>query len=186
MKQGKRICNELKKVRKRISDANGIVYNPTPCSHEGDCAGTCPACDAELRYIERELSLRRMAGKAAVIAGLSIGVMSLSSCGEKKTVESTPNKQKILLKEKPIRQQQTGDSSAVDSEDTVEKPVKFYPPVPIVGAVVVEVPHFPGGADSLQQFLKSNLVYPDSCKRAGIEGRVVVLFAIAVTELCLT
>ena len=114
MKQGKRICNELKRVRKRIADANGIVYNPTPCSHEGDCAGTCPACDAELRYIERELSLRRMAGKAAVIAGLSIGVMSLSSCDRKK-VENVPVRETVEPPETLM-----GDTTLSVNSDTLE------------------------------------------------------------------
>lgn len=80
MKTGKKICRELKGIRKKIADANGIKYEPTKCNHRGDCAGTCPACDAEIRYIEHELNLRRLAGKAAVVAGLSLSVASLSSC----------------------------------------------------------------------------------------------------------
>ena len=80
MNYGKKICKELKAIRKKIADANGISYSPSKCNHRGDCAGTCPACDAELRYIERALSLRRLAGKAAVVTGLSVGLASLSSC----------------------------------------------------------------------------------------------------------
>ncbi len=76
MKNGKKVCNELKAVRKRIAEANEIVYNPTECTHEGDCRGTCPKCESEMRYLEHQLDLRRMLGKAVVIAGLGLSVTS--------------------------------------------------------------------------------------------------------------
>lgn len=109
MRYGKKICKELKTIRKAIADANGIAYDPKPCNHRGDCDGTCPACDAEVRYIERELTLRKLAGKAAVVAGLSLGVASMTSC------------HKILrpdvrgLSERP--HQLAGDVAAIDSVD---------------------------------------------------------------------
>ena len=48
MKHGKHICNALKQVRLDIARANGIEYQPRECHHEGDCAGTCPACESEM------------------------------------------------------------------------------------------------------------------------------------------
>ncbi len=80
MKAGKRICKELKAVRKKIADTNGIEYHPTKCNHKGDCAGTCPKCDEELRYIERELNRLQAIGKAAVVTGVSLGISALTSC----------------------------------------------------------------------------------------------------------
>ena len=80
MTKGKAICKALKSVRKRIAEANEIVYEPRECHHEGECAGTCPACEAEVRYLERQISLRRRAGKAVVIAGLSMSLGTLASC----------------------------------------------------------------------------------------------------------
>ena len=56
---GKVTCEALKKVRKQIADANGIPYEPAVCTHNGNCPGTCPACEAEVRYIERELAARK-------------------------------------------------------------------------------------------------------------------------------
>lgn len=79
MENGKKVCKELKAVRKQIADANGIEYVPNECSHKGDCPGTCPACEAEVRYLERELSLRSKLGKATVVAGLSIAVAACAS-----------------------------------------------------------------------------------------------------------
>jgi TonB family protein len=47
------------------------------------------------------------------------------------------------------------------------------------GVSVVQVqPEFPGGADSLQSFLKANLVYPDSAKYKRIQGRVYIGFLV--------
>ena len=51
MKRGKYVCKTLKEIRKQVADANGIDYEPTECTHEGDCAGTCPRCEQEVRYI---------------------------------------------------------------------------------------------------------------------------------------
>ncbi|TAH43778.1 MAG: energy transducer TonB [Bacteroidetes bacterium] len=47
------------------------------------------------------------------------------------------------------------------------------------GVSVVQVqPEFPGGTDSLQSFLKSNLRYPDSAKYNRIQGRVYIGFLV--------
>ncbi len=79
MERGKKICNTLKAIRLDIARANGIKYAPRECHHEGDCAGTCPVCESEMRYLEREIARRRTLGKAAIVAGLSLGLMSLSA-----------------------------------------------------------------------------------------------------------
>lgn len=80
MSRGKRVCEILKAVRKQIADANGIFYEPRVCTYKGDCQGTCPVCDFEVRYLERELSACRKAGGTVKIAGI-VSVMSLVSCG---------------------------------------------------------------------------------------------------------
>ena len=45
------------------------------CQYKGDCKGTCPKCEAEVRYLESQLHKRQMLGKAVVVAGLSLGVI---------------------------------------------------------------------------------------------------------------
>lgn len=80
MKRGKHICETLKGVRSEIARANEIDYTPRECHHEGDCAGTCPACESEMRWLEGQLRLRQSLGKAVTIAGLSLGLASLTSC----------------------------------------------------------------------------------------------------------
>jgi protein TonB len=42
----------------------------------------------------------------------------------------------------------------------------------------IRKPEYPGGLDSLSAFLKRELVYPRKAKRKGIQGRVMVVFAV--------
>ena len=74
MKPGKKICETLKAIRSDIASANEIDYTPTPCNHEGDCDGTCPACESEMRWIERQLRVRQALGKAVTIASVSMAL----------------------------------------------------------------------------------------------------------------
>ncbi|MBR6104612.1 MAG: hypothetical protein IKP81_06115 [Paludibacteraceae bacterium] len=93
MEKGKKLCQELKNIRKQIADANEIDYAPNECQHKGDCRGTCEKCEQEVRYIEQQLSLRKAAGKAIKIAGLFTGMAALSACGAATTdlnIDSTP------------------------------------------------------------------------------------------------
>lgn len=78
MKRGKQICKQLKAVRQRIADENGIPFSVRECTHKGDCRGTCPRCEAEVRYLEQALAQRISLGKAATVAGLTL---SLTACG---------------------------------------------------------------------------------------------------------
>ena len=81
MKRGVKICETLKSVRKKIAEANNICYEPRECNHKGDCIGTCPACEAEVKYVESELSLRKQMGEAIRIAGVAAGIGALAiSC----------------------------------------------------------------------------------------------------------
>ena len=83
MEQGKQICETLKAIRRDIAEANGIDYSPAECTHKGDCAGTCPKCEQETRWLERQLRNRQALGKAVTIAGLSVALGAMSSCHPK-------------------------------------------------------------------------------------------------------
>lgn len=72
--KGKEKCKALKEIRQQIAAANDISYAVSECTHQGDCKGTCPKCEAELRYLERELAIRKGLGKAVAVVGLSAGV----------------------------------------------------------------------------------------------------------------
>ena len=75
MAKGKTTCRILKEIRRQIAEANDIEYVVEECQYKGDCKGTCPKCEAEVRYLESQLHKRQMLGKAVVVAGLSLGVI---------------------------------------------------------------------------------------------------------------
>ena len=77
---GKQKCKILKEIRQRIADENDIPYVTRECTHQGNCAGTCPRCESELRYLERQLALRSSMGKRVAVAALCAG-MTLGAAG---------------------------------------------------------------------------------------------------------
>ena len=82
MPKGKQTCKILKEIRKQIAAENDIDLVVEECGYQGDCAGTCPRCEAEVRYLEQELEKRQRLGKAVMISGLAVTTMlGLSSCG---------------------------------------------------------------------------------------------------------
>lgn len=69
---GKEKCKLLKQIRKEIAESNGIVYLTAECTFEGECRGTCPKCDAEIRYLDDQLQQKAARGEKVSLAGLSL------------------------------------------------------------------------------------------------------------------
>ena len=155
MKRGKRICKTLKEVRMQVAKANDIKYAPTECHHKGDCAGTCPKCEAEVRWLEQQLQLRRQLGKAVAVVGVSMGLAALTSCESQLTEMNADN----------------SISSAMTQ--SVGNRISEW-----MGDIVEHHPSFPGGQQALLDFLRQNVNYPEQAKKDSIEGRVVVGFVI--------
>ena len=64
----------MREVRQRIAKENGISYKPVECHHEGECSGTCPGCEKELRYLEEQLRNKQRGGLGLKVAGIAAGV----------------------------------------------------------------------------------------------------------------
>lgn len=77
MNKGKSTCKVLKEIRRRIADENGIRYIPKACHYKGECAGTCPACEAEVRYLEGELKRKQRNGFALKLGGIAAGLCTM-------------------------------------------------------------------------------------------------------------
>ena len=78
---GKNKCKLLKEIRQKIADENDISFVTTECKFKGECTGTCPKCEAEVRYLEQELEKRKKAGKAVAVAGIAAAmVVTASGC----------------------------------------------------------------------------------------------------------
>ena len=140
MAKGKSTCKLLKDIRQQIADANGISYQPKECHHKGDCAGTCPACEEEIRYLERELKARKGNGFGMKVAGIAAGVcatvMPMTAAAQAVKPDSTANSPVQTTKKAPIKVVDLSDSCAspvvvrgmvIDAEDKE----------PVIGASVV-------------------------------------------------
>ena len=74
MDKGRTICKVLKDVRQKIATENGISYHPEECHHKGECTGTCPGCEKEIRYLEEQLKNKQHSGLGLKVAGIAAGV----------------------------------------------------------------------------------------------------------------
>ena len=91
MNPGKNRCEYLKEIRKRIATENNIPLEQRECTFKGECSGTCPFCETELRYLEKELHKRKTLGKAVTVAGIALSsVMMFPACGPKTVLEGEP------------------------------------------------------------------------------------------------
>ena len=116
MAKGKSTCKLLKSIRQQIADANGISYQPKECQHKGDCTGTCPACEEEIRYLERELKARKGNGFGMKVAGIAAGicatVMPMTAVAQAVKPDSTANPPVQTTKKAPIKVVDLSDSCA--------------------------------------------------------------------------
>ena len=139
MVKGKSTCKLLKDIRQQIADANGISYQPKECHHKGDCAGTCPACEEEIRYLEHELKARKGNGFGMKVAGIAAGicatVMPMTAAAQGVKSDSTANR--------PVHTAKKGDVKVVDLSDGCASPVVVRGMVigsddkgPVIGASV--------------------------------------------------
>ncbi len=130
MAKGKSTCKLLKSIRQQIADANGISYQPKECHHKGDCAGTCPACEEEIRYLEGELKARKGNGFGMKVAGIAAGicatVMPMTAAAQAVKSDSTANPPVQTTKKAPIKVVDLSDGCAspvvvrgmvIDAED---------------------------------------------------------------------
>ena len=204
MKRGKKICGELKKIRRRIADENGIKMDIPECTYEGECRGTCPRCEWEVKYLEKTLFERMKLGKIATISGLAL---TLSSCNggegigpDIQVVGDVPNTDTENVVSETIPppppepewpddipvelgfveyEEDTFAAALKPNEDTIEKEiVEGEMPIPEneIFISAEEMPEFPGGEQAMYAFLVKNLRYPAG--EQHIEGNVYVQFVV--------
>ncbi len=77
MARGKKTCKILKDIRRQIAEVNDIEFVTSECRYKGDCLGTCPKCEAEVRYLEQQLRSRQLSGKLVNFAGISAGAIAM-------------------------------------------------------------------------------------------------------------
>ena len=80
MNPGKNRCEFLKEVRRRIAHENNIPLQQRECTYGGECSGTCPFCETEVQYLEKEIYRRRALGKAVTVAGIALSSLAIGAC----------------------------------------------------------------------------------------------------------
>ena len=206
MYKGKSTCRELKRIRKMIAEQNNIPLEDSECHYEGDCAGTCPKCDAEVRFLENALRKSKQLGKVVTLSGAAL---AFSACGNQAPVET----------QSPYTVDSADVVMQIDSTDT--DTLKIPPPpdefdvlLGIVGREepyydsivqppneefltgevamdsdyddkgeeiidpIEEKPQFPGGEEAFMKYIEENLVYPEKAKEDSITGKVLVKFVV--------
>ena len=117
MARGKQTCKILKEIRRQIAEANGIEFATSECRYKGDCLGTCPKCEAEVRYLEQQLRARSLAGKAIALAGISAGMILMSGCSG-----TSSNQSSVPLTEDSIEVVDSSDyEGEIDEEYLLSK-----------------------------------------------------------------
>lgn len=154
---GKNICHQLKNVRRSIAEENGIPLEIEECTYKGECSGTCPKCEAEVRYLESELAKRIILGKAATIAGLAVGLAAGSAQAQAPVIPPVVH----------------------DTSSRIVEPLagEVMAPDPVF-VNVDEPPTFPGGDEALKKFIDDSIHYPLLAAEQNVGGTVIVTFTV--------
>ena len=80
---GKEKCRILKEIRAEIARKNDIEWVVSECKHQGNCKGTCPRCEQEVRQLEEALARREALGKKVAVVGISASIaLSVTGCSD--------------------------------------------------------------------------------------------------------
>lgn len=192
MTRGKRTCRILKKIRRQIAEANDIEFVTSECRYQGDCAGTCPKCEAEVRYLETQLAARQLAGKAVALAGIS-AAMFLTGCGTSDRTDSTTVTEPAdsvaclsTVKDSVITTHGEVDLDVVGNagkEEVILEIKSEEDPVDDnrIFDVAEQKPLFPGGEKALLDYVKKHIRYPKTAEADNVQGRVIVQFVVTKT-----
>ena len=184
----------MKSVRRAVAEANGIDLEIPECTFDGECSGTCPRCEAEVRMLEQALSARqRMAQKVAVLgvaAGLSFMGMPTASA---QNITPTPPSTSELYEMDSVMNSTPefipcGTITRLPGDIQISKP--SYD-ITLLGTSkaqllkstydvkdIIKEASFPGGKEALDEYIAKHLVYPKEAKEKGISGAVKIEFLV--------
>jgi TonB family protein len=147
-----------------VAAANGIDLEIPDCTFEGECPGTCPRCEAEVRQLERELSHRQSLSQKVAIVGVAMGLaisgMSVASAQNVNPSDSVNCKSLEM------------DGFADDGTSADDELIVGDARAPQVRA------EFPGGMPALREFLAANCHYPKEALEQKQQGVVLLEFVV--------
>ncbi|MDE7385703.1 MAG: energy transducer TonB [Muribaculaceae bacterium] len=157
MARGKQTCKILKEIRRQIAEANGIEFVTSECRYKGDCLGTCPKCEAEVRYLEQQLRARSLTGKAVALAGISAGMILMSGCSGTSTKPQANDKmlEETMTDTEMVEVVEEGEATILEDTVSISQEVKEEDiaaaianiEIPIVGDIDDEPPMEEKGID---------------------------------------
>ena len=181
--RGKDKCKILKEIRQRIADENDIPYVTRECSYHGECTGTCPRCESELRYLEQQLERRRSLGKRVSVAAICVG-MALASAGCAPTVKQpTESMQTDLTGEVGPDESNIGELGGMNVEpgsdiEELSGEVDICEPTAGTDSVDLTGNELSGAVKEPEPDyieLSGDVAYPDGYDSAGPEDAMVTL-----------
>ena len=181
MKRGKQTCKILKEIRKQIAEANEIEFITSECLYQGDCLGTCPKCEAEVRYLEQQLEHKRIAGRTISVLGISAGLIAMTPIiAHSANLASTQTNQKIVYdtitnskKDIDTKIKVTLGMISTDFSE-IKKPSEND-----TLSVADTMPEFPGGMVALFNFISQNIDYSNvNMNSIKTRNRVIVTFIV--------
>lgn len=126
---GKSKCKILKDIRRQIAAENDIEFVTSECKYQGECPGTCPKCEAEVRYLEQELVKRQKAGRAVAVAGIAATIIVSTTGCLPSTTMGTPIDYPETSQSTPA----TNDVPTSNGEDfPILGGIDYVPPTTIV------------------------------------------------------
>ena len=134
MKRGKQTCRILKEIRRQIAEVNDIEFITSECQYQGDCLGTCPKCETEVRYLEQQLERKRLAGKAITVLGISAGVMTMNA--QNSNIDSTQKQSPTDIIE--IVSTEVSGTNNTDSLSVIKGIITDCMRNPITGVLIIE------------------------------------------------
>ncbi len=195
--RGKSICKQLKAVRQHIAEENNIPLELRECTYEGPCRGTCPRCEAEVRYLEQSLASRLKLGKAATVAGLSL---SLAACnanhnGPLVNADSLPSDEvfeelgpddTLIPPPPPYPDSLLPELEGIVTLGDPNYPEEFPTPKsssadPFYDGYYSDPPvkaEFPGGQQELSRWIDRHTQIPSQLQESGVVGEVVTALRI--------
>ena len=192
---GKDKCSYLKAIRREIAAANGIDLEIPECTFDGECSGTCPRCEGEVRQLEKAIAQRRkLSQKVAILgvaAGLSLAGMSPAVAQTEVSCDSTTTVLTAGLVERkvpgyvPISYNRSigydiGRTSTVFNfaEKTPLRRIGDAEK-PDLSKYDVKSPMFPGGEDEMKRYVRENFTGPEMASDLVADGDVIVEFRVS-------
>ena len=183
--KGKSICQYLKSVRRTVAEANNIDLEIPECTFEGECSGTCPRCEEEVRLLERSLKARRMMAQKVAIAGVAAGLSIIGGTAAAQNVTPTDSVTTLdgfeVIYTRPLIEPDGMVRTYAPRHPVVMKrKVKNAGEPWLVASdysVVTkcEEARFPGGWWARDEYIDKNMTYPEDWGPKGCAYGVVVV-----------